>query len=35
MIQLLWRRVWRFCKKKKKKLGIKLPYNPSTPVLGI
>ena len=31
MIQSLWRAVWRFLKK----LGIKLPYDPTIPVLGI
>ena len=30
MIQPLWRTVWRFFKK----LGIKLPYNPTIPLLG-
>ena len=31
MIQLLWIIVWRFLKK----LGIKLPYDPAVPLLGI
>ena len=31
MVQLLWRTVWRFFKK----LKIKLPYDPATPLLGI
>ena len=31
MIQSLWRTVWRFLKK----LGIKLPYDPTIPLLGI
>ena len=31
LIQLLWKTVWRFCKK----LGIKPPYDPSIPLLGI
>ena len=31
MIQSLWKTVWRFLKK----LGIKLPYNPAFPLLGI
>ena len=31
MIQSLWKMVWRFLKK----LGIKPPYNPSIPLLGI
>ena len=31
MIQLLWKRVWRFLKK----LGIKPPYDPEIPLLGI
>ena len=31
MIQPLWRIVWRFLKK----LGIRLPYDPIIPVLGI
>ena len=31
MIQLLWKMVWRFLKK----LGIKPPYNPAIPLLGI
>ena len=30
MIQTLWRTVWRFLKK----LGIKLPYDPTIPILG-
>ena len=30
-LQLLWRRAWRFLKK----LNIKLPYEPATPLLGI
>ena len=33
MIQPLWRTVWRFLKKKK--LGLKLPYDPATPLLGM
>ena len=31
LVQPLWRTVWRFLKK----LGIKLPYDPVIPVLGI
>ena len=31
MIQPLWKTVWRFLKK----LGIKPPYDPETPLLGI
>ena len=31
MIKPLWRTVWRFLKK----LGIKLPYDPAVPLLGI
>ena len=31
MIQPLWKTVWRFLKK----LGIKLPYDPVIPLLGI
>ena len=31
MIQPLWKSVWRFLKK----LGIKSPYDPAIPVLGI
>ena len=31
MIQLLWKTVWRFLKK----LGIKPPYNPAIPLLGV
>ena len=31
MIQTLWRTVWRF----PKNLGIKLPYDPAIPLLGI
>ena len=31
LIQPLWRTVWRFFKK----LGIKLPYDPAIPLLGI
>ena len=31
MAQSLWRRVWRFFNK----LGIKLPYEPAIPLLGI
>ena len=31
MIQLLWETLWRFLKK----LGIKLPYDPTTPLLAI
>ena len=31
MIQLLWKTAWRFLKK----LGIKLPYDPRIPLLGI
>ena len=34
-IQTLWIAVWRFVKKKKKQLGIKLPYDPAIPLLGI
>ena len=32
LIQLLWKTVWRFLKKK---LGIKLTYDPVIPLLGI
>ena len=32
MIQPLWKTVWRFLKKK---LGIKPPYDPAIPLLGI
>ena len=35
LVQPLWRTVWRFLKKKKKKLEIELPYNPTIPLLGI
>ena len=35
LIQSLWRIVWVFLKKKKKKLVIKLPYNVAIPHLGI
>ena len=31
LVQPLWRTVWRFLKK----LGIELPYDPVSPVLGI
>ena len=31
MLQLLWKTVWRFLKK----LGIKHPYDPAIPLLGI
>ena len=31
MIQPLWKTVWRFLKK----LGVKLPYDPTIPLLGI
>ena len=31
MIQLLWKTIWRFLKK----LGIKPPYNPTIPLLGV
>ena len=31
MIQQLWKMVWRFLKK----LGLKLPYDPAIPLLGI
>ena len=31
MIQPLWKTVWRFLKK----LGIKLPYDPAVPLLGL
>ena len=31
MIQLLWKTVWRFLQK----LGIKPPYDPAIPLLGI
>ena len=34
MIQPLWKTVWSFLKKKKK-LGIKSPYDPAIPLLGI
>ena len=30
-MKALWRRVWKFLKK----LGIKLPYDPAIPLLGI
>ena len=33
LIQPLWRKVWRLLKKKN--LGIKLPYDPAIPFLGI
>ena len=33
LIQPLWKTVWRFLKKKKQ--GIKLPYDPAIPLLGI
>ena len=35
LIQPLWKTVWRFLKKKKKNLGIKPPYDPAIPLLGI
>ena len=35
LIQPLYKMVWRFLKKKKKKLGIKPPYDPAIPLLGI
>ena len=36
LIQPLWKTVWRFLKKKKKKkLGIKPPYDPAIPLIGI
>ena len=35
LVQRLWRTVWRFLKKKKKKLEIELPYDPAIPLLGI
>ena len=35
LVQPLWRTVWRFLKKKKKKLEIELPYDPAIPLLGI
>ena len=31
----LWNMVWQFLKKKKKKLGIKPPYDSAIPLLGI
>ena len=31
LVQLLWRTVWRFCKK----LKLELPYDPAIPLLGI
>ena len=35
MIQPLWRTVWRFIKKnKRKKLKIELPYDPAIPLWG-
>ena len=34
LVQLLWKTIWRFLKKKKKKLGIKLTYDPAY-VMGI
>ena len=35
LIQPLWKMIWRFLKKKKKQLGIKQPYDPAIPLLGI
>ena len=36
LVQPLWRTVWRFLKKKKKKkLEIELPYDPAIPLLGM
>ena len=35
LVYPLWRTVWRFLKKKKKKLVIQLPYNTAIPLLGI
>ena len=35
MIQPLWKMVWRVLKKKKNNLGIKPPYDPTIPLLGI
>ena len=39
MIQPLWKTIWRFLKKlgikKKSQLGIKPPYDPAIPLLGI
>ena len=35
MIQPLWKTVWRFPKKLGIKLGIKPPYDPAIPLLGI
>ena len=39
MIYTLWKTVWRFLKKKekrkKKKLGVELPYHPAIPLLSI
>ena len=34
MILPLLKTVWRFLKKKKKKLGLKLPYDSAIPLLG-
>ena len=34
MIQPLWKKIWRFLKKKKK-IGIKTLYDPAIPLLGI
>ena len=35
LIQPVWRTVWRFLNRKKKKLVIKPPYDPTIPLLGI
>ena len=35
LVQPLWRTLWRFLKKKKKKLQIELPYDPAIPLLDI
>ena len=35
MVQLLWKTIWRFLKKKKKKLKIELSYDPAIPLLGM
>jgi len=35
LIQPLWKTVWRFLKKKKKKLGVKPSYDPAIPLLAM
>ena len=35
LVQPLWRTLWRFLKKKKKKFQIELPYDPAIPLLDI